>query len=58
MTNKPIICAGNYTPETALKGVEEGRIDYVMIGRGLIADPHFPTNYYMVGRRYTPLYSL
>ena len=42
VTNKPVICAGNYTPETAAQSVEAGNTDYIMIGRGLIADPYFP----------------
>ena len=41
VTDKPVMCAGAHTPETALEAVEKGEIDYVMIGRQLIADPQF-----------------
>lgn len=41
VTDKPILVAGAFTPETALKAVEEGKTDFVIIGRGLIADPQF-----------------
>ncbi|MDR1620489.1 MAG: FAD-dependent oxidoreductase, partial [Clostridiales bacterium] len=34
--------AGNQTLESGLKGVEDGSLDYVMLGRGLLADPYFP----------------
>ena len=38
----PILNAGNHTPETALQLIESGNADFVMLGRGLIADPEFP----------------
>ncbi len=38
----PILNAGNHTPETAAELIGEGGADFVMIGRGLIADPDFP----------------
>lgn len=41
LTDKPVLTAGSYTPETALKAVEEGKTDFVVIGRGLLADPDF-----------------
>ncbi|MBQ1733478.1 MAG: FAD-dependent oxidoreductase [Lachnospiraceae bacterium] len=41
VTDKPVMCAGAHTPDTALEAVEKGEIDYVMIGRQLIADPQF-----------------
>ena len=39
VTDKPIMTAGNYTPESALKAVEDGLTDFVLVGRGLLADP-------------------
>lgn len=45
----PILNAGNYTPETALKALEDGDADFIMFGRQLIADPDFP-NKLMNGR--------
>ncbi|MCI8585552.1 MAG: FAD-dependent oxidoreductase [Lachnospiraceae bacterium] len=41
ITQKPVLTAGAYTPETALKAVEEGKTDFIVIGRGLLADPEF-----------------
>ena len=41
-TDKPIMNAGNHTPETALKLVESGLADFAMFGRPLIADPYLP----------------
>lgn len=38
----PVLNAGNHTPETAMELIGEGAADFVMIGRGLIADPDFP----------------
>lgn len=38
----PILNAGNHTPETAAKLIESGNADFVMFGRGLIADPDLP----------------
>ncbi|MCM8709590.1 NAD(P)/FAD-dependent oxidoreductase [Clostridium sp. SYSU_GA19001] len=45
----PILNTGNYTPETALKAIESGNLDFVMFGRQLIADPDMP-NKLMEGR--------
>lgn len=42
VTKKPIMNSGNFTPEAAVKAVEDGLIDFVMLGRGLIADPYYP----------------
>ena len=39
VTDKPVLTAGSYTPDTAKKAVEEGKTDFVVIGRGLVADP-------------------
>lgn len=39
--NVPVLVSGNLTPDIALNAVREGKADYVMIGRGLIADPDF-----------------
>ena len=41
-TDKPIMNAGNHTPETALALIESGRADFAMFGRQLIADPELP----------------
>ena len=38
----PIFNAGNHTPDTGLKALEEGKLDVVMLGRALIADPYLP----------------
>lgn len=40
-TSKPVMCAGTLTPELAEKAIEDGTIDFAMIGRQLIADPEF-----------------
>lgn len=50
VTDKPVMTAGSYTPETARKAVEEGKTDFVVIGRGLLADPDFANKLYE-GRR-------
>ena len=42
VTNKPVLNTGNYTPESAVKALEEGKTDFVMMGRALIADPELP----------------
>lgn len=41
-TDKPIMNAGNHTPETAVRLVESGKADFAMMGRPLIADPYLP----------------
>lgn len=41
-TDKPIMNAGNHTPDTAVRLIESGRADFAMLGRPLIADPHLP----------------
>lgn len=38
----PVLCAGTFTPELAEKALEENKIDLVMFGRQLIADPETP----------------
>jgi len=38
----PVLNSGTHTPETALKAIEEGNIDFVMMGRPLLADPYLP----------------
>lgn len=38
----PVLNTGNYTPDTALDAITTGDIDYVMLGRPLIADPQWP----------------
>ncbi len=41
VTNKPVMITGNFTPQTAADSVNKGITDYVLVGRGLIADPDF-----------------
>lgn len=38
----PIIAVGRITPEIGEKALEEGKADFVAIGRGLVCDPDFP----------------
>lgn len=38
----PIMNSTNHTPETALRMIKDGKIDMVMFGRPLIADPELP----------------
>lgn len=38
----PLLNSGNHTPETAVKLIESGNADFVMMGRPLIADPCVP----------------
>ncbi|MEN3004123.1 FAD-dependent oxidoreductase [Dehalobacterium formicoaceticum] len=40
--NVPVINAGTHTPETAEAAVRDGKCDFVMFGRQLIADPEMP----------------
>ncbi|MCD7894352.1 MAG: FAD-dependent oxidoreductase [Erysipelotrichaceae bacterium] len=37
-----VLCAGTHTPESAEKALEDGKCDFVMMGRPLIADPDLP----------------
>lgn len=46
----PLLNAGNHTPETAVRLLESGHADFVMLGRPLIADPEIPMKL-MQGRR-------
>jgi 2,4-dienoyl-CoA reductase-like NADH-dependent reductase (Old Yellow Enzyme family)/thioredoxin reductase len=46
----PILNSGTHTPETALKAVSEGAVDFIMMGRPLLADPDLP-NKLRVGKR-------
>ena len=46
----PILNSGNHTPETAVRLIESGNVDFVMFGRPLIADPEMP-NKLMNGNR-------
>lgn len=50
VTKKPIMIAGSLTPETMLKAVNDGTADFVMLGRGLLADAEFANKLYE-GRR-------
>ncbi|MBQ9157639.1 MAG: FAD-dependent oxidoreductase [Eubacterium sp.] len=45
-TDKPILCTGNFTPETAAKAVNDGSVDYVMLGRPAIADADYVNKVY------------
>jgi 2,4-dienoyl-CoA reductase-like NADH-dependent reductase (Old Yellow Enzyme family)/thioredoxin reductase len=38
----PVIAVGRISPEVGAQALEEGRADFVAIGRGLIADPELP----------------
>ncbi len=38
----PVLNAGNHTPDTALDALQSGDIDFVMLGRALVADPQWP----------------
>ncbi len=49
-TGAIVLNTGNYTPETAIDALEKGKIDYVMLGRGLLADPEW-ANKLLEGRR-------
>lgn len=40
--NIPVLNAGTHTPESAERGLEEGKFDFAMFGRQLIADPDMP----------------
>ncbi|MCF0145964.1 MAG: FAD-dependent oxidoreductase [Eubacterium sp.] len=40
--NVPVLCSGTHTPESAEKLLEEGKVDFIMMGRALIADPDLP----------------
>ncbi|MDM8000574.1 MAG: FAD-dependent oxidoreductase [Dehalococcoidia bacterium] len=46
----PVIGAGKITPELAEKVLEEGKVDFVAMGRPLLADPELP-NKLREGRR-------
>lgn len=39
---KPIMNAGNHTPDSALEFVRNGTLDAVMFGRSMLADPELP----------------
>lgn len=45
-----VLNSGTHTPETAEKALEEGKTDFIMFGRALIADPDMP-NKLLEGRR-------
>jgi 2,4-dienoyl-CoA reductase-like NADH-dependent reductase (Old Yellow Enzyme family)/thioredoxin reductase len=38
----PVIAGSRFTPELGEKALEEGKLDFVAVGRGLIADPELP----------------
>lgn len=40
--NVPILNSGNHTPDSALKAVENGETDFIMMGRQMLADPDLP----------------
>lgn len=37
-----VLCSGTHTPESAEEALREGKIDFAMFGRQLIADPDMP----------------
>lgn len=41
VTSKPVISAGNHNYESAAELVNAGKVDYISIGRGLLADPEY-----------------
>ncbi|MBU1054900.1 MAG: NAD(P)/FAD-dependent oxidoreductase [Proteobacteria bacterium] len=49
-TSKPVLNAGNYTPETAVEAVKQGKTDFIMLGRGLLAEPEWG-NKLLYGKR-------
>jgi len=38
----PVIASGRITPETGDRAIAEGKLDFVSMGRLLLADPHLP----------------
>jgi 2,4-dienoyl-CoA reductase (NADPH2) len=40
--NVPVICPGRIEPEDADRFIAEGKLDFVTMGRKLLADPHLP----------------
>ncbi|WP_311269559.1 FAD-dependent oxidoreductase [Sphingobium sp. WCS2017Hpa-17] len=38
----PVICPGRIEPEDADRFIKEGKLDFVTMGRKLLADPHLP----------------
>lgn len=46
----PLLNSGNHTPETAVKLIESGNADFVMMGRPLIAEPEL-ANKLIAGKR-------
>ena len=48
--NVIVLNSGTHTPESAEKALEEGKTDFIMFGRSLIADPDLP-NKLLEGRR-------
>lgn len=50
VTQKPVLNTGNFTPESALKAVKEGKTDFILLGRGLLADPEYANKLYYGNR--------
>lgn len=46
VTDKPVLNAGTHTPESAAECIEQGKMDYAMFGRSLIADPELVNKIY------------
>ena len=42
VTNVPVLNAGSHTPESAEKLIADGKIDFAMFGRQVVADPDMP----------------
>lgn len=40
-TGMTVLNAGNHTPDTALNAIESGDVDFISLGRPLLADPDF-----------------
>ena len=38
----PLINAGSHNPDSAVELIESGNVDFVNMGRALIADPYLP----------------
>ncbi len=45
----PVICPGRIEPEDADRFIQDGKLDFVTMGRKLLADPHLP-NKLMAGK--------
>lgn len=46
VVNVPVLNAGTYSPDVAEQALADGKCDFVMFGRQLVADPDFPNKLY------------